>query len=140
MYNVKLRGGLLAGKFTDIGKVRSIKTCIRYCCQTQKKCDLAFLLKDRCYLVKCYNEERCQALPSPSIDFNFEQKMAFVAPWLYKQNKKLGMYFKCGYKNKTRSKLLSAKCFPFDSRNNLCRLFTSASCQKVSLIYNPGLT
>ena len=89
MYNVKLRGGLLAGKFTDIGKVRSIKTCIRYCCQTQKKCDLAFLLKDRCYLVKCYNEERCQALPSPSVDFNFEQKMAFVAPWLYKKNRKL---------------------------------------------------
>lgn len=89
MYNVKLRGGLLSGKFTDIGKVRSIKTCIRYCCQTQKKCDLAFLLKDRCYLVKCYNEERCQALPSPSIHYNFEQKMAFVAPWLYKKNKKL---------------------------------------------------
>ena len=90
MYNVKLTGGLLSGKFTDIGKVRSIKTCIRYCCQAQQKCDLAFLLRDRCYLVKCYNEERCQALPSPSIDFNFEQKMAFVAPWLYEKNRKLG--------------------------------------------------
>jgi len=30
MYNVKLMGGLKAGKFTDIGKVKSIKTCIRY--------------------------------------------------------------------------------------------------------------
>ena len=90
MYNVKLRGGLLSGKFTDIGKVRSIKTCIRYCCQSQEKCDLAFLLKGRCYLVKCYNEERCQALPSPSIDYHFQQKMAFVAPWLYKKNRKLG--------------------------------------------------
>ena len=29
MYNVKLMGGLKAGKFTDIGKVKSIKTCIR---------------------------------------------------------------------------------------------------------------
>lgn len=116
MYNVKLRGGLLAGKFTDIGKVRSIKTCIRYCCQTQKKCDLAFLLKDRCYLVKCYNEERCQALPSPSIDFNFEQKMAFVAPWLYKQNKKLGMYYKCEYEKKYKLDPKYAKFVPHGSR------------------------
>ena len=29
MYNVKLRAGLKAGTFTDIGKVKSIKTCIR---------------------------------------------------------------------------------------------------------------
>ena len=29
MYNVKLMGGLKAGKFIDIGKGKSIKTCIR---------------------------------------------------------------------------------------------------------------
>jgi len=90
MYNVKLMGGLKAGKFTDIGKVKSIKTCIRYCCESKvQPCDLAFMLADRCYLVKCYSEERCQALPARSADHTFKQKMAFVAPWLYQKGKKV---------------------------------------------------
>ncbi|XP_078382003.1 uncharacterized protein LOC144664683 isoform X2 [Oculina patagonica] len=90
MYNVKLMGGLKAGKFTDIGKVKSIKTCIRYCCEAKvQPCDLAFMLSDRCYLVKCYSEDRCQAIPAAAIDHTFKQKMAFVAPWLYEKNKKV---------------------------------------------------
>ncbi|KXJ05732.1 hypothetical protein AC249_AIPGENE28738, partial [Exaiptasia diaphana] len=68
LYNVKLKAGLHAGKFTDIGKVKSIMTCVRYCCDSKAKsnvdCDLAFMLKDRCYLVKCFSEDRCQALPA----------------------------------------------------------------------------
>jgi len=90
MYNVKLMGGLKAGKFTDIGKVKSIKTCIRYCCEAKvQPCDLAFMLSDRCYLVKCFSEDRCQAIPAAAIDHSFKQKMAFVAPWLYEKNKKV---------------------------------------------------
>ena len=90
MYNVKLKAGLSAGKFTDIGKVKSIMTCIRYCCDAKVECDLAFMLESNCYLVKCYSEDRCQALPAPGIDYSFKQKMAFVAPWLYEKNKKVG--------------------------------------------------
>lgn len=90
MYNVKLKGGLSAGKFTDIGKVKSIMTCIRYCCDSKVECDLAFMLENNCYLVKCYSEDRCQALPAPGVDYSFKQRMAFVAPWLYKKNKKVG--------------------------------------------------
>lgn len=52
-------------------------------------CDLAFMLSDRCYLVKCYSEERCQAIPAAAIDHSFKQKMAFVAPWLYQKGKKV---------------------------------------------------
>ena len=51
MYNMKLSGGLHAGKFTDIGRVRSIKTCVRYCCSDATACDLAFMLGKR--LVLC---------------------------------------------------------------------------------------
>lgn len=47
MYNMKLAGGLQAGKFTDIGRVKSIKTCIRYCCDDKADCDLAFMLGKR---------------------------------------------------------------------------------------------
>jgi hypothetical protein len=52
------------------------------------------MLKDRCYLVKCFSEDRCQALPARGVDFSFGQKMAFVAPWLFEKNKKIGMYSK----------------------------------------------
>ncbi|XP_065658327.1 uncharacterized protein LOC100215004 isoform X1 [Hydra vulgaris] len=87
LYNMKLTGGLQAGKFTDIGRVKSIKTCIRYCCSDITKCDLAFMLGKRCYLVKCYSEEKC--VPLPASDYAFEQKMAFVSPWLFEKEKKL---------------------------------------------------
>jgi len=87
MYNMKLSGGLQAGKFTDIGRVRSIKTCVRYCCSDATDCDLAFMLGKRCYLVKCYSEQKCS--PLPASDYSFEQKMAFVSPWLYEKRKKI---------------------------------------------------
>jgi len=87
MYNMKLAGGLQAGKFTDIGRVKSIKTCIRYCCSDDKDCDLAFMLGKRCYLVKCYSEKKCS--PLPASDYTFEQKMAFVSPWLYDRKKRV---------------------------------------------------
>ncbi|XP_032225604.2 uncharacterized protein LOC116608506 [Nematostella vectensis] len=89
LYNVKLEAGLQAGKFTDIGKVKSIMTCVRYCCESRVECDLAFMLQDRCYLVKCYSEDRCQALPARGEEYSFKQKMAFVAPWLFEKNKKI---------------------------------------------------
>ena len=47
MYNMKLAGGIQAGTFTDIGRVKSIKTCIRYCCDDKAECDLAFMLGKR---------------------------------------------------------------------------------------------
>ncbi|XP_057309650.1 uncharacterized protein LOC130647712 [Hydractinia symbiolongicarpus] len=87
MYNMKLTGGLQAGKFTDIGRVKSIKTCVRYCCGDAVDCDLAFMLGKRCYLVKCYSEEKCA--PLPASDYGFEQKMAFVSPWLFDKRKKI---------------------------------------------------
>ena len=48
------------------------------------------MLSDRCYLVKCYEEERCQAIPARNADHAFKQKMAFVSPWLYEKGKKVG--------------------------------------------------
>lgn len=87
LYNMKLSGGLQAGKFTDIGRVKSIKTCVKYCCKDTEDCDLAFMLGKRCYLVKCFSEDKCS--PLPASDYEFEQKMAFVAPWLYQKNRRL---------------------------------------------------
>lgn len=89
MYNMKLSGGLQAGKFTDIGRVKSIMTCVRYCCDELDTCDLAFMLGKRCYLVKCYTEDKCIPMPASGADYPFEQKMAFVSPWLYEKDKKI---------------------------------------------------
>ena len=47
MYNMKLAGGLKAGRFTDIGRVKGINTCIKYCCDSKVDCDLAFMLGKR---------------------------------------------------------------------------------------------
>ena len=47
MYNMKLVGGLKAGRFTDIGRVKGINTCIKYCCNSKVDCDLAFMLGKR---------------------------------------------------------------------------------------------
>lgn len=89
MYNMKLAGGLKAGKFTDIGRVKGINTCIRYCCDSKVDCDLAFMLDRRCFLVKCYTEDKCQTLPASGDDYKFKQRMAFVSPWLYGKKKKI---------------------------------------------------
>lgn len=47
MYNMKLAGGLKAGQFTDIGRVKGVNTCVKYCCDSKVDCDLAFMLGKR---------------------------------------------------------------------------------------------
>lgn len=89
MYNMKLAGGLQAGQFVDIGHVKSIMTCSRYCCDDKMNCDLAYMLGKRCYLVKCFSEEKCSPLPASSADYNFEQKMMFVSPWKFTEKAKI---------------------------------------------------
>lgn len=72
---VTLKGGLKAGDFTDTGKVGSIKECYETCCQ-QSTCNLAFMLGQNCFSVKCYNKDLCSTIPAqPSI---FNPQIAYV--------------------------------------------------------------
>ena len=72
---VTLKGGLKAGDFTDTGKVGSIKECYATCCQ-QSSCNLAFMLGQNCFSVKCYNKDLCSTIPAqPSI---FNPQIAYV--------------------------------------------------------------
>lgn len=64
-YDVTLKGGLNAGNFTPTGTVDSMETCARRCCESQS-CDVAFMLKDSCYMVGCASEELCEEVPAPS--------------------------------------------------------------------------
>ncbi len=73
---VTLKGGLKAGDFTDVGKVGKLSDCYDICCRSEK-CDLAFMLGQNCFSVKCYNQDLCQTIPAqPSI---FNPQIAYVA-------------------------------------------------------------
>ena len=64
-YNVQLKGGQSTGVFTERGLVSDISQCAGICCGDQS-CDLAYTEGQRCYTVKCYNQESCQLIePSP---------------------------------------------------------------------------
>lgn len=58
-YNVQLKGGQSTGVFTERGLVSDISQCAGICCGDQS-CDLAYAEGQRCYTVKCYNQESCQ--------------------------------------------------------------------------------
>ena len=69
----------------------------------------------RCYLVKCYNEEKCS--PLPASDYSFDQKMAFVSPWLFEKRKKISKLIKiCAFR---------AKRFPFTVKFVDCLKFSA---------------
>ena len=110
---VTLKGGLKAGDFTDTGKVGSIKECYATCCQ-QSSCNLAFMLGQNCFAVKCYNKDLCSTIPAqPSI---FNPQIAYV--WTRKEMKS-GKYillvFACkGIHNGTSQRL---PAFKMDNAN-----------------------
>ncbi|XP_031554862.1 uncharacterized protein LOC116291792 [Actinia tenebrosa] len=57
--NASLEGQLKAGNFTYFGVVHNMEECMGMCCSS-KKCQLAYLDKDKCYGVKCFNEKMCK--------------------------------------------------------------------------------
>lgn len=67
-YDVTLRGGLSAGKFTPVGHVDSMEACVNLCCH-RNTCDIALMLRDSCYSITCASEELCEEVPAPSSDF-----------------------------------------------------------------------
>jgi len=62
-YNVTLRNGIRSGYFRDQGRVENNGACIQKCCGAED-CDVAFLLKQRCYLVTCYTKKGCETVPA----------------------------------------------------------------------------
>ena len=64
---VTLSGGITAGRYVYKGAVSRSSQCADMCCASVR-CDLAFLVMKRCYLVSCYGESLCNtvhAKPSP---------------------------------------------------------------------------
>lgn len=67
--NVRLRGDVGAGVFTKRGKVTSMVQCSRFCCDDES-CDLAYLLENVCYSLRCHSEELCQVVTSSPLSVN----------------------------------------------------------------------
>lgn len=65
MYNVTLRGGIKSGNFTDKGVVKHMDECSAFCC-AHETCNVAFLIRDNCFLVACKDYDSCQVKPALS--------------------------------------------------------------------------
>ncbi|XP_048590274.1 uncharacterized protein LOC5501396 [Nematostella vectensis] len=74
-YNVTLRSGIRSGNFTDQGRVESVKACVSLCCE-REDCNVAFMLKDNCYLVSCFSQRSCE--PVPAHHSRFQPRLAYV--------------------------------------------------------------
>ncbi len=65
IYNSTLQGGIHSGKFRKLGVIKNMDTCTRHCCD-DRKCDVAFMAKQNCYLVTCENKFLCSPVPTAS--------------------------------------------------------------------------
>lgn len=61
----ELRGGMDAGLFIDLGRVKGSTSCLKFCCEIES-CDLVFMTRDSCYAVDCYNNKLCEPVPADS--------------------------------------------------------------------------
>lgn len=69
-YNQTLILGLNAGKFSEETRANTMEDCIYYCCLSQKRCDVAFMLEESCFLVKCHNKSSCYSRKAKSLSYN----------------------------------------------------------------------
>lgn len=73
--DVTLNGGISSGDFTDKGHVSSMDECVTKCCDAET-CNVAFVIKDTCFLVKCKSYEHCGLKSAISKYYN--PKIAYI--------------------------------------------------------------
>lgn len=74
-HDVTLNGGISSGDFTDKGHVSSMDECVSKCCDVET-CNVAFVIKDTCFLVKCKSYENCGLKSAVSKYYN--PKIAYI--------------------------------------------------------------
>ena len=75
IYNVTLRGGIKSGNFTDKGVVKHMDECSAFCC-ADEKCNVAFLIRDNCFLVSCKDYNSCRV--KPALSEYYHPRLAYV--------------------------------------------------------------
>lgn len=75
IFNVTLRGGIKAGNFTDKGVVKNMDECAAFCC-ADERCNVAFLIRDNCFLVACKDYDSCKM--KPALSEYYHPRLAYV--------------------------------------------------------------
>ena len=88
--NVTLRGGVKAGKFSNLGEVESMHMCTALCC-AKPTCDLAFMIGETCVAVECASEEMCQTVRARPTGFN--PKISYIRRREINQSVKKGVKY-----------------------------------------------
>ena len=65
--NVKLKGGMNAGTFRNMGKVTEMRACIHLCCR-EMSCDVALMSARNCYGVECVSDDACESITADTSD------------------------------------------------------------------------
>ena len=74
-HNVSFRLGRQAGVFTNQGLSDGIRECAQWCCESGL-CDVAFMISQDCFFVRCHSNKTCRTFPFHGSKFN--PRMVFV--------------------------------------------------------------
>lgn len=85
-YNVTLSQGAKAGQYYKLDGVPSIGGCVDHCCNA-KKCDIAFVISKKCYLVSCRSKDSCKIKKSENA--KYETSLA-IMPRFHNKNPSVG--------------------------------------------------
>ena len=87
-YNVTLSRGAKAGQFYKLDNVPTMEGCVEHCCNA-KKCDIAFVISKKCYLVSCHNKDSCKIKRSENT--KYETSLA-IMPRFHNKNFSIGKW------------------------------------------------
>lgn len=71
--------GIIIGVFDEVEEVKEKKTCVLECC-LKDQCNVAFIVDDKCYHVKCRSNELCIPTLSTNSDNADHISMVLVKP------------------------------------------------------------
>ena len=74
-HNISFRLGRQAGLFTNHGHAENIHECSQWCCES-KHCDVAFMISQDCFFVRCHSNNSCETFTIRGSKFN--PRMVFV--------------------------------------------------------------
>ncbi|XP_048589005.1 uncharacterized protein LOC5518116 isoform X2 [Nematostella vectensis] len=69
--NKTLAGGLEAGTFKFLGKVKAMKSCMRMCCAL-RSCDVAYMFDRNCFSISCFSPDLCHVTDFPTSNGDVE--------------------------------------------------------------------
>lgn len=73
------RGNLSAGVYTEVKSVNKLRNCVVKCCTTDK-CNVAFMMDEKCFHVACNSDEMCLPKLTSNLESVEHLLMVLVQP------------------------------------------------------------